>query len=88
MSNILNNKQSGSKNKQETVNNCHTVVEVTRVPDEIAKKHFSSSSKGRDDGIPFIRVESDGSVRIVSKVPDGIHFQEIYLHKSSTRATH
>ena len=88
MSNILNKKQPGGKNNLQAVNSCHTVVEVTRVPDEIAKKHFSSSSKGRDDGIPFIRVESDGSVRIVSKAPDGIHFQEIYLHKSSTRATH
>ena len=41
MSNILNKKQPSGKNNLQAVNSCHTVVEVTRVPDAIAKKYFA-----------------------------------------------
>lgn len=81
MSNILNNKQPGGENNLQTVNSCHTVVEVTRVHDAIAKKYFASSEKGNNYDVPYIRIDTDGSVRIVCKAPDGEHLQEIHLHK-------
>ena len=81
MSNILNKKQPGGKNNLQAVNSCHTVVEVTRVPAAIAQKYFASSEKGSNYNVPYIRVETDGSVRIVCKAPDDEHLQEIHLHK-------
>ena len=81
MSNVLNKKQPSGKNNLQAVNSCHTVVEVTRVPDAIAKKYFASSEKGSNYDVPYIRVDTDGSVRIVCKAPDGEHLQEIHLHK-------